>query len=258
MKTRRNEPYAISYMGTPDKNPERMLDMYLPDGDNFDVLIYFHGGGFVTGDKRGANSDIHARFYTDRGISFVPANYRMYPSASFPDFVRDAALAVKFVKNYLQKTQSNGRIFIGGTSAGGYLTQLLCFDSKYLSFNGIEPMEIAGYIHDAGQPTTHFNVLRERGLDQRRIVVDDAAPLYYVGIEKEYPPMLFVLADNDMKNRPEQTELMLSTMKHFGYDMSRVEKIVMENSTHSSYCSKFDEDGLPVFGKVIYDFIKRH
>ncbi len=258
IKTWINVPYAITYMGAADKNPERMLDMYLPDGDCFDVLIYFHGGGFVTGDKRGAFSETLAKFYIDKGIAFVSANYRMYPSASFPDFIKDGAIAVRFVKDCLQKRGITARIFVSGTSAGGYLTQLLCFDKRYLSICGVKQTDIAGYIHDAGQPTTHFNVLKERGLDERRLVVDEAAPLYYVGIEREYPPMLFVLADNDMKNRAEQTELMLSTMKHFGYDMSKVEKVVIPNSTHSSYTSKLDADGLPLFGKIVADFIKRH
>ena len=257
-KSRRNVPYAITYMGVADKNPERMLDMYLPEGEDFDVLVYFHGGGFVTGDKHGPLSDTVAKFYNDRGIAYVSANYRMYPSASFPDFIRDGALAVKFVNDYLQKLGNKGRIFIGGTSAGGYLTQLLCFDRKYLALNGMQNSDIAGYIHDAGQPTTHFNVLRERGMDERRLIIDEAAPLFYIGVEKEYPPMLFVLADSDMKNRAEQIELMLSTMRHFGYDMEKVEKVVIPNSTHSSYHRWIDEDGLPTFGKVVYDFIKRH
>lgn len=258
IKTHRNVPYVYTYKGDADKTPERRLDMYLPDSNSFDVLLYFHGGGFVKGDKRGDFSETLARFYIERGIAYVPANYRMYPMASFPDFVKDAALAVKFVKDYLQKTGNSGKIYVGGTSAGGYLTQLLCFDRKYLSFVGVDSSDIAGYIHDAGQPTTHFNVLRERGLDRRRVIVDEAAPLYYVGVEKEYPPMLFTLADNDMKNRPEQTELLLSTMRHFGYDMSKVEKVIIPDSTHSSYTSRLDVDGLPIFGKIIADFIKRH
>ena len=95
-------------------------------------------------------------------------------------------------------------------------------------------------------------------MDERRLIIDEAAPLFYIGVEKEYPPMLFVLADSDMKNRAEQIELMLSTMRHFGYDMEKVEKVVIPNSTHSSYHRWIDEDGLPTFGKVVYDFIKRH
>ena len=58
---------------------------------------------------------------------------------------------------------------------------------------------------DAGQPTAHFNVLKYADVDPRRIIVDETAPLYYVGLESEYPPMRFVVSDNDMTNRYEQT-----------------------------------------------------
>ena len=39
--------------------------------------------------------------------------------------------------------------------------KMLCFDEKYLKAVGMLPTDIAGYIHDAGQPTSHFNVLKE-------------------------------------------------------------------------------------------------
>ena len=133
---------------------------------------------------------------------------------------------------------------------------MLCFDKRWLGFYDIKANDIAGFVHDAGQPTTHFNVLKERGFNPNRVVVDEAAPLYHVGEEESYPPMLFILADNDMKNRREQTELLLSTMNHFGYDMTKVEKVVVPNSTHSSYCCKVDDNGESVLAKIITKFIK--
>ena len=34
------------------ENPgKQILDLYLPDGNTSDVLIYFHGGGLESGDK---------------------------------------------------------------------------------------------------------------------------------------------------------------------------------------------------------------
>lgn len=50
--------------------------------------------------------------------------------------------------------------FHGGSSAGGYISQMLCFDKTWLSKHGIKATDISGFIHDAGQPTCHFNVLR--------------------------------------------------------------------------------------------------
>ena len=56
------------------------------------------------------------------------------------------------------------------------------------------------YFNDAGQPTTHFNVLNEAGLDKRRVIVDEKAPLFYVGLTNVYPPMQFLLAKQDFKH----------------------------------------------------------
>ena len=45
---------------------------------------------------------------------------------------------------------------------------------------GVDTDFISGYISDSAQMTTHFNVLRERGLDTRLERIDEAAPLFYL------------------------------------------------------------------------------
>ena len=65
----------------------------------------------------------------------------------------------------------------------------------------------------------HYNVLREENIDSRKVIINEKAPLYHVGDAKEYVPMLFIVSDNDMKNRYEQTMVLISTLEHFEYDM---------------------------------------
>ena len=126
---------------------------------------------------------------------------------------------------------------------------MLCFDNKYLAPYKIPDDVIKGYIHDAGQPTTHFNVLRERGADPRRLIVDEAAPLFHIGKAPGYPPMMFIVSDNDMKNRYEQTQLVLSTLKHFEYDESKIYYQLM----HGDHCHYSQTEA---FGKIVCDFVK--
>ena len=227
------------------------IDLYLPDGAASSMFVYFHGGGLVGGNKNSA--DVFAPYLTSRGIAIASANYRMYPDAEYPDFICDAAQAVAWTNEYMRKELGGERLYIGGSSAGGYLSMMLCFDKRYLDSVGLDNSKVAGYFHDAGQPTAHFNVLKYADIDPRRIIVDETAPLYYVGLEKEYPPMRFVVSDNDMKNRYEQTMLMLSTLSHFGYQ--NFDHIVMHGK-HCEYCGKIDNDGESVFGQMIYDFVK--
>ena len=250
--------YAENRTGYADQNPEKTLDLYLPNNKkDFPTFLYFHGGGFTAGDKE-KNILPLAKYLTDRGIALASANYRMYPNATYPDYLWDGAAAVAWVKKHIGDYGGNEKLFVGGSSAGGYMSLMLCFDEKYLAFNEIKVTDIAGFNHDAGQPTTHFNVLRERGLDRRRIVIDEAAPLYHVGVADEYPPMLFTFASKDIVNRREQNELLISTMSNFGYDMSRVQTYTFEDSTHSSYVGEVDENGQSRYGKIVYDFIIEH
>lgn len=229
----------------------QVLDIYLPDGEVKAVFLYFHGGGLIKGDKQAAER--LSSYLVQQGVAVFSANYRLYPEAKYPEFICDAAKAAAFTYSYITENLGCDKLIIGGSSAGGYISMMLCFDSQYLTSAGLEPSKVSGYLHDAGQPTAHFNVLKEKGVNPKRIIVDESAPLYHIGTQESYPPMRFIVSDNDMKNRLEQTMLVLSTMKHFEYE--NYDHIVM-NGTHCAYCNKLDENGISVFGPLIYDFIK--
>lgn len=246
MKTLEAVPYV------PGASDDRLLDVFLPDAERFPVLVYFHGGGIEAGTRRDLALVPHL---VERGVAVVSADYRMYPHAVYPEFIRDAAAAVAWVHNNLGAYGADGRLFVGGSSAGSYLSQMLCFDKKYLVPHGLDPDSFAGFIHDAGQPTVHFNVLRERGIDARRVMVDEAAPLYHVTENPSYPPMLFLVSDHDMPGRFEQIQLMYATLREMGNDMSKIHLRLMENSRHCEYVEKKDARGNSIFGAILYDFI---
>lgn len=232
---------------------EQYLDIYLPECESFPVLIYFHGGGLERGDK--ARAQVLYQYLADHGVAVVAPNYRMYPTAHYPDFLVDSAKAVSWT---LQNIGTYGKatgIYVSGSSAGGYISQMLCFDASWLSAHGIKPSDISGYLLDAGQPTCHFNVLRERGLDTRRVIIDEASPLYHIDDKREYPPMLVIVSDNDMQNRYEQTLLLMSTLKHFGHTENAELKVM--HGTHCAYVKAVDENGDSVLGKMVLEWIRK-
>ncbi len=134
------------------------LDVHLPECQDFPVFVYFHGGGLEADDK--IDGRLPAETLTAAGIAVVSANYRMYPQAAYPDFLCDAAKAVAWALREMPAYGASGEIYVGGSSVGGYISQMLCFDETWLSAEEIAPSAIAGFVHDAGQPTCHFNVLR--------------------------------------------------------------------------------------------------
>ncbi len=227
------------------------LDVYLPERSQFSVMVYFHGGGLSGGSK--AEGQAMGEYLAAHGIAVVSANYRLYPKAAYPEFIEDCAEAAAWAREHMPTYGKCDQFMISGTSAGGYISMMLCFDPRYLARHGLKPTDFAAFVHDAGQPTKHFNVLTEFGLDNRRVVVDECAPLYHVGTAEKYPPMLFIVSDNDMTNRYEQTMLMVSTLKHFGHGQKVHVKLM--HGGHCAYVGRRDEMGQSVFGQIIMEFL---
>ena len=244
--------YDIYY--SEEQTNDKALNLYLPDTDSFPLFIYFHGGGIVEGDKNHVEGFMD--YLLEHNIAVASINYRMYPNAKWPDFLYDVAEGTAWVLKNIHNYGNCEKVVVGGSSAGGYFTQMLCFNKEYLNKYGVNVSDIDAFIHDAGQPTTHFNVLKERGIDTRRVIVDEAAPLYYIGLEENYPSMLFLVSTEDLENRYEQTMLMMSTLKHFEYDMSKIELKVLE-SKHCEYIGKKDTDGINIFAKIIEEYVNK-
>lgn len=228
-----------------------LLDLHLPENDNFDLFVYFHGGGLEAGTRKDAEA--FCKTLAKNNIATATVQYSLYPNAKFPDFLVDAADAIRWLKDNIEKYGKLNRIFVGGSSAGGYMSMMLCFDDKYLNAVGLKPTDIDGYIHDAGQPTAHFNVLRERGIDSRRLIIDETAPLYFIGTAEKYSPMLFIVSDNDIFARYEQIMLTIKTLEHFGHKDNVYLKYM--HGGHTEHTCKQDENGEGVFGNIINEFV---
>lgn len=234
------------------EHKENLLDLYLPDEGAFDLFLYAHGGGMEAGNR--AKEAVVYEHLAQHGIAVASIDYRMYPEAKYPDFVEDTAAAAAWVHAHIGGYGDCRRIFIGGSSAGAYLSMMLCFDERWLGAHGLSAADFAGFVHDAGQPTKHFNVLRELGIDTRRVIVDDTAPLYHIGKTIDLPPMLFIVSDNDMENRIEQTTLVRSTLRHFGFPEEKMPLRLMHGK-HCHYLRQMDEHG-SVLGGIIEEFIR--
>ena len=238
--------------------PEHKLDFYpAPDPGSSPLLVFFHGGGLEGGD-RGNGSDPVFSELSSRGISVAAADYRLYPAARFPDYVEDAARCTAWCRANLP----HGPLFVGGSSAGGYLSMMLALAGEYLMAWGISSLDreqIAGYFCDSGQPTVHFNILRERGLDTRLVRVDEAAPVYHVKPEEnpdKLPRVALVVADADMENRLEQNRLLRRTMLHLGWPPEKVPFTLMEGFGHTGYTYAAGPDGRLLYPPMVEAFVR--
>ena len=238
--------------------PAHKLDYYpARDPSASPLFVFFHGGGLESGDRGNGSDPVFAEL-ARRGISVASADYRTYPAARFPDFVTDAARCAA----WCSKNLACGGLVIGGSSAGGYLSMMLALAGDYLAAWGIDHQQkrqIAGYFCDSGQPTVHFNILRERRLDTRLIRVDEAAPLWHVKPVTDpakLPRVALIVADNDMENRLEQNRLLRRTMLHLGWPAEKVPFTLMEGYGHTGYNYAAAPDNSLVYPPMIEEFVR--
>lgn len=94
------------------------------------VLVYFHGGGFVVADAKVYETS--ARALADlAGCVVISVNYRRAPENKFPTPVEDCYAAVQdIINNAKQLNIDSKRVAVGGESAGGNASTVVCLMAK--------------------------------------------------------------------------------------------------------------------------------
>lgn len=108
------------------------------------VVIFVHGGYWDSGDK--TDYRFVADSLTESGFVTVIPNYRLVPAVTFPSYVEDVALAVKWaLENY-----GSSDVFLMGHSSGAHIGALVAFDERYLDAVGLSNDYLAGFLGLAG------------------------------------------------------------------------------------------------------------
>ena len=229
------------------------LDLYLPtEQPAFATLVWFHGGGMTGGTKDDGATVKIAQSLARVGVAVAAANYRLSPKASFPAYVEDAAAACAWVqRNIAEKGGDARRVFVGGHSAGGYLTAMLAMDTRYFQKHGLAPTNFAGYIPVSGQLMTHYTVRAERGISRYHITADDAAPIRFA--RADTAPLLVLYADKDMATRAEENRFFVSVLQAAGN--KRVTELLVPDRNHGTVGNFIANDGDPARAAIL-DFIR--
>lgn len=143
---RSKEPAVIPF------GPGRLQHCVLwePDEVRCEIpVLYFHGGGYVFG---AAESMVDAaNAYNAQGYRFCSVGFREAPWHKFPSMVEDAFLGAKAALAWMEaKGVPCGRIVVGGTSAGGHLSALVCYATWLQEAYGFPAERIAGCVSVAG------------------------------------------------------------------------------------------------------------
>jgi acetyl esterase len=94
------------------------------------TLVYFHGGGFVIGNIETHDSTCR-RVANKSRCQVISIDYRLAPEHPFPAPVDDALAAFRHIRdNAAAFDTSANRLAVGGDSAGGNLSAVLCQQTK--------------------------------------------------------------------------------------------------------------------------------
>lgn len=185
-------------------------DVYRPTGTDGPVptVIFFHGGGWIRGDKEGPV--LHVMPYIAMGFAVMNVEYRVAPIAKAPAAVQDGRCALRWVyQNAARMGFDTTRIIVTGHSAGGHLaltTGILPAEAGLDTLcPGPQEMKVAAVVNwygitDVGDvlegPNREAWAEEWIGTDPDRTeLVRRMSPLTYV--RRDMPPILTLHGDQD-------------------------------------------------------------
>ena len=224
------------------------LDIYYPEKmKDFPTVVWFHGGGLSGGNKFIPTELLNS------GLAVIAVNYRLLPKCSLTDCIEDAAAAVAWTFQEIEKYGGDKqKIFVSGHSAGGYLTNMVGMDKKWLQAYAIDADSIAGLIPFSGHAISHFAYRQQKGMKDTQPSIDEFAPLYYV--RPDAPPLVIVSGDREME--------MLGRYEENAY-FWRMMKVVGHKYTYLYELGGYDHGAMagPAFHILknhIKDILKKH
>jgi acetyl esterase/lipase len=119
----------------------QVLDVYIPKKPARGVLVFGYGGGFRDGNKD--EYGFAGEAFASLGFVTIIYDYRLNPDFTFPSYLEDAALVVRWAVDHAKRFGVNPKnLVVAGHSAGAYLTAMLATDKRYLERVGLKPSDI--------------------------------------------------------------------------------------------------------------------
>jgi acetyl esterase/lipase len=179
--------------------PRRTLDVYAPDRRSVraPVVVFFYGGGWSNGAKE--DYSFAGDAFAAQGFVTVTPDYRVYPEARFPDFVEDAAAALRWVSDNIARYGGDPeRIVLVGHSAGAHIAMLATLDPRYAEAAGFDRGAIRGVVGLAG-PYGFENFDMPLLHNVFGAVADPATTMPMNYARRRAPPILLLHGDRDAR-----------------------------------------------------------
>jgi len=226
--------YDLSYWPSPEADPvKNRLDLFLPKGKDWPLLVFVHGGEWISGDKslKVMGSEIYrniGRFFASQGIGTAVINYRLLPKVNWKSQILDVARAVAWLHANIRKYGGDpGRIFVMGHSSGAQLATRIALDPKPLaslkdspnSLCGIIPVSGAGYdltdeeTYELAKKEALFEKLFQRG-DIPESLRRKLSPIKFAN--GKAPPFLIFYSEKEEKELQDGSKKLDEALRQAG------------------------------------------
>ena len=241
-------------------DPKQVLDVYQSTSrKGAPILIYVHGGAYVSGDKN-AYGEVYANigyWFARQGIVTLNATYRLAPGSPWPGAVQDVRAMVAWARaNAARLGADPNRITLMGLSAGATHVASYIFDKALQPADG---SGIAGAVLISGRYRLEYDKADPNGRNMQAYFGDDAAqypnrsPITHIRDAAKVPVFLVVAEYDNPSLDVRGAELLAALCERDGV-CPRFLRLVGHN--HLSEVAAFNTPDEQL-GRDVLDFMRR-
>jgi acetyl esterase/lipase len=219
------------------------------------TLMYIHGGGWIIGNKSGADTMLLP--YIKLGWNVVNVEYRLGGQSLAPAAVQDARCALRWIlRNTKNYNFDPDRIVVSGHSAGGHLALMVGMLSPGTDLDsacpGDEPMKVAAVVDWYGIPDVN-DILSGPHLEtyagawigaqpSKEQLAKTVSPLTYV--RPGLPPIIMIHGDQDPTVPYSQSVALSAALAkvHVAHEI-----VTIPDGRHGSFSN---EETIRAYGKI--------
>lgn len=227
------------------------LDLVRPKEDSDQPragIIFVHGGGWRSGDKRTGTFLRGAIEYAQKGYVCITVNYRLTGEASFPACVEDVKCAVRWFRAHAKDYNIDpDRLGGYGNSAGAHLVAMLGLCKPDAKLEGDGPYQDQSSLLQAvcasATPSDLSLLPRwapgdnrfEGDAEERIAMIRTCSPVTHVG--QDAPPFLLIHGTDDRTVNVKHGDILAEALKRAGRDVTYLR---IDGAGHGVYTQHSD------------------
>lgn len=174
------------------------------------VILFVHGGAWNSGSKD--DYLFVGESFTKAGYVTVVMNYRLAPEHQYPDYVRDTALALKWINQHIGSYGGNPQqVVVMGHSAGAFNAIEAVDNQRWLAEVGVPVSSIKAVVGIAGPYSYDFRNDDTRTAFPAGVTPDSVMPDRHV--RGDAPPHLLLIGSKDQRVKAINSQNLLRALQ---------------------------------------------